>query len=176
MPKLLSKSFKRFKLQEGWSWPLSATDLSGVLEPALDLDAFLNIHFWEQQDLHKHERDSRMEASRFRALELRTELEPSGLGRPKEMPKDVPLLVRAWVFPVPRAAFPSGTKLRPATTEALRLAVNLHRIGGGQVELDLTLRGSPCLVQSELRRWDGLRPLVPERKETPIPPALVPSR
>jgi hypothetical protein len=168
MPRLVVNSFKHGKLEKGWSWPLTATALTGTLGHALDLDAFLDISFWQQQALGKRERDARLEGRRFRVLELRTALDPSGINRPKEMPPEVPLLIRAWVFPVFMAAFSAAPRLRATVSEALKIALAGEHVSDDRFEIDAQLFGTPDSVHTEVRRWKGLRPLPPERGVLPF--------
>src|SRR5438105_2212410 len=79
MPRLVVNSFKHGKLENGWSWPLTTTTLTEALGDAVEFDAFLDISFWQQQATSKRERDARLEGRRFRVLELRTALDPSGI-------------------------------------------------------------------------------------------------
>jgi hypothetical protein len=168
MPTLLIHSRKLRKLQTGWSWPLRANDLAGALAPLIELDAFLEIHFWDHQHHDRRERDARLVESRFQGLALWTEIEPTGLLRPREMPTDRRLLIQGRVFPVPVAALPAGVNIRAKTAEVLRQAIRAHRVGLERLEVDLWLHGRPPLGRCDLRGWHGLRPLPAERIELPL--------
>ncbi|MGE5100340.1 MAG: hypothetical protein ACM3SX_10180 [Deltaproteobacteria bacterium] len=162
VPRLIVNSFKHGKLARGWTWLLKATDLSTPLAGLVELDAFLDLSFWQQQAHDKSERDVRLDERRFRVLELRTTLEPEGLNRPREMPDDVALLITAWVFPVLVSALPATA--RDSARGALNDALDGHRLTGDRFETDVEVLGA-SRVRTEVRRWQGQRPAAPERRD-----------